>query len=72
MKKWSYIFFLSVAVKLGPQDLPHLSNRHNYSDSCEQHGQMDDYRSGVYENLVNHFTTNPVTNMDKVSSFKFM
>ncbi|CAH8491367.1 hypothetical protein MS3_00002299 [Schistosoma haematobium] len=52
-------------VKLGPQDLPHLSNRHNYSDSCEQHGQMDDYRSGVYENLVNHFTTNPVTNMDK-------
>ncbi|VDP63847.1 unnamed protein product [Schistosoma mattheei] len=52
-------------VKLGPQDLPHLSNRHNYSDSCEQHGQMDDYRSGVYENLANHFTTNPVTNMDK-------
>ncbi|CAH8487891.1 unnamed protein product [Schistosoma margrebowiei] len=52
-------------VKLGPQDLPHLSNRHNYSDSCEQHGQMDDYRSGVYENLVNHFTTNPITNMDK-------
>ncbi|CAH8435579.1 unnamed protein product [Schistosoma rodhaini] len=54
-----------LAVKLGPPDLPHLSNRHDYSDSCEQHEQIDDYRSGVYENLVNHFTTNSITNLDK-------
>uniref|UniRef100_A0A3Q0KRG0 Myocyte-specific enhancer factor 2a, putative n=1 Tax=Schistosoma mansoni TaxID=6183 RepID=A0A3Q0KRG0_SCHMA len=54
-----------LAFKLGPPDLPHLSNRHDYSDSCEQHEQIDDYRSGVYENLVNHFTTNSITNLDK-------
>ncbi|XP_018646122.1 myocyte-specific enhancer factor 2a, putative [Schistosoma mansoni] len=54
-----------LAFKLGPPDLPHLSNRHDYSDSCEQHEQIDDYRNGVYENLVNHFTTNSITNLDK-------
>ncbi|KAK4473570.1 hypothetical protein MN116_002926 [Schistosoma mekongi] len=40
-----------------PQDLPPLNNEHNHSGSCEQHRQINDYRSGVYVNPVNHFAT---------------
>ncbi|CAH8465184.1 unnamed protein product [Schistosoma turkestanicum] len=56
----------SVSVKLGLQDLPHLGNKHNYSDSCDEHEPMDDYSSGIYQNLINPFTSNSMNNnLDK-------
>ncbi|TNN06644.1 Myocyte-specific enhancer factor 2A [Schistosoma japonicum] len=50
------------------QDLPHLSSKHNYSESSEQHRQIDDYRSGVYVNPVNHFATISAANLVKTTT----
>ncbi|CAH8461145.1 unnamed protein product [Heterobilharzia americana] len=47
------------------QDMPRVTDEHNFSGLHEQHRQMNDYRSDVYENRINHFASNSMNNIDK-------